>query len=402
MYIKNKKIDINFRNIILLGMVSFFADISTEMVYPLIPVYLVSSFGATPVIIGIIEGIAESLSSVLKVFSGYIADKYQHKKSLAFAGYAGGLIYKLLLLVAGSWTGVLFARIIDRIGKGVRTAPRDVLVSENAACGELGKSFGLHKSLDMAGSALGIFLAWLLVSRGIEQIAYRQIFLLSCIPAVLGLVMITLVKEKQQPICLNKPRIRLADFHLLDKQLKLYLLVAFFFTLGNSSNAFLLLRAQEVGYSSTSVILLYLVYNLVSSLLAFPLGRYSDRIGRKRLLVCGYSVYALVYLLFAVAGATGWLLLAFVLYGIYSAMTAGAERAFIAEIAPAQLKGTMLGLHATLTGIALLPASIIAGLLWNKIAPAAPFIFGAIMACLSALILGMLLQKPQSRKENAL
>ena len=399
---KIKQIDPNLRNIILLGMVSFFADVSTEMVYPLIPVYLVSMFGVTPAIIGVIEGIAESMSSVLKVFSGYIADKYQHKKPLAFAGYAGGLIYKLLLLVAGSWTGVLFARIIDRIGKGVRTAPRDVLVSENSACGDLGKSFGLHKSLDMAGSALGIFFAWLLVRQGMAQIAYRQIFLLSCIPALLGLVMLVLVKEKLQPVQLNKPRLRLADFRALDKQLKLYLLVTFFFTLGNSSNAFLLLRAQDAGYSATSVILLYLVYNGVSSLLAFPLGRLSDKIGRKSLLVCGYAIYALVYLLFALVGAPGWMLLAFVLYGIYSALTSGAERAFIAEIAPAQLKGTMLGLHATLTGIALLPASIIAGLLWDNIAPAAPFVFGAMMAGLAALILGMLLQNPRKRKEIAL
>jgi len=178
--------------------------------------------------------------------------------------------------------------------------------------------------------------------------------------------------------------------------------VTFFFTLGNSSNAFLLLRAQDAGYSATSVILLYLVYNGVSSLLAFPLGRLSDKIGRKSLLVCGYAIYALVYLLFALVGAPGWMLLAFVLYGIYSALTSGAERAFIAEIAPAQLKGTMLGLHATLTGIALLPASIIAGLLWDNIAPAAPFVFGAMMAGLAALILGMLLQNPRKRKEIAL
>jgi MFS family permease len=374
-------------NVILLGLVSFFADLSTEMVYPLIPLYLTTVFGATPVLIGVIEGIAESLASLLRVFSGYITDKYRKKKPIAFIGYAAGLVYKLALVMAGSWHGVLAARMIDRFGKGIRTAPRDVLVSESCDSDKLGHSFGIHKALDMAGSAAGILIAFFIMMTWKGEYAYQQLFLLSCIPAIASLVLFIFIKETGESCESTEPLHVFQGIKHLDSRLKLYLIVVFIFTLGNSSNAFLLLKAGHVGFDAASVVLLYFVYNIVSSLFAVPFGKRSDRIGRKRLLVAGYLTFALVYAGFAWAPNKAIIIAAFALYGLFTAMTAGTERAFISEIAPKELKGTMLGLHSTLVGMALLPASIIAGLLWSAFGPVVPFAFGAILSLLSALIL---------------
>lgn len=378
-------------NIILLGLISFFTDVSTEMVYPLIPLYLTATFGATPALIGLIEGIAESISSLLKVFSGYVTDRFQHKRRLAFLGYSTSLFYKLALLLAGSWVGILTARVIDRIGKGIRTAPRDVLVSESSDQNHLGHAFGIHKALDMAGAALGILIAYFLVKaqtmQGGQTIDYRRLFLVSIGPALIGLALFAFVREKKvhQPAKVREPL--WAGFRKLDHQLRLYLLVTVIFTLGNSSNAFLLLRAKSVGFDDAQIILLYFLYHVMASLLAIPIGHQSDRIGRKRILVTGYFVFAAVYLGFALAQGEKTLIAVFALYGVFTALTAGVERAYIAEIAPAALKGTMLGLQATLQGLALLPASLIAGLLWNAFGPVAPFAVGASLSIAAALIL---------------
>lgn len=375
------------RNVVLLGLVSFFSDISSEMVYPILPLYLTSVFGATPVLVGLIEGIAESLASLLKVFSGYITDRYKKKKPIAFAGYAAGLLYKLALAVAGSWAGILAARVIDRVGKGIRTTPRDVMVSESASGGRAGQAFGLHKALDMAGSAVGILIAYLLLSGAQGGLNYRRVFLFSLAPALLGLMMFPFIRERKEA---RSPRQReqfWRGLRRLDGRLKLYLLVAFLFTLGNSSNAFLLLRAKSVGFDDTTVILLYFLYDLSAALLAVPAGRRSDRVGRKRLLVAGYFVFSIVYLGFAFAGSRPMMIGLFALYGVYTAMIAGVERAFISEIAPAELKGTMLGMHATIVGISLLPASLTAGLLWHGLGPQAPFLLGSALSLLAACLL---------------
>lgn len=373
------------RNVIFLGLVSFFADISAEMVYPLIPLYLTMAFGATPVMVGFIEGIAESVASLLKVFSGYISDRFQRKKAIAFCGYATGVIYKIALLFATSWLGILAARVIDRFGKGVRTAPRDVMVSESADKNSMGQAFGIHKMLDMAGSAIGILLAFLFL-KYIGESGYRLVFAISIIPVLLALLMFAFIKENK----VHQPKERehfWKNISLLDKQLKVYLVVTFLFTLGNSSNSFLLLRAVDAGFSSSDAVLLYFLYTVTVSLLAVPCGKLSDKVGRKRLLVPGYLTFALVYLGFAFCVNKTAMVLIFVLYGVYGAMTTGVERAFIAEIAPSHLKGTMLGLHSTLAGIALLPASVVAGALWQGIGAYAPFLYGSVMALLSAVIL---------------
>lgn len=385
-------------NIIILGLISFFADISAEMVYPIIPLYLSSVFGATPALIGVIEGLAESTAALLKVFSGYLTDKYNKKKPIAFIGYAAGLVYKLALVLALSWVGILAARVLDRIGKGIRTTPRDVMVSESSAQDALGKSFGIHKALDMAGTALGILLAYfLLMSMSTTQIDYKLIFTLSALPAVVSLLLFYFVKEKPRS-GLSRTREKFwKNMGQLDGRLKLYLLIVFIFTLGNSSNAFLLLRAKSVGFSQTNVILLYFVYSVSASLLAIPFGRLSDKLGRKTILTIGYVLFSLVYFALAFARSKSLFVIIFIVYGVYTAMTAGVERALIAEIAPFQLKGTMLGLHSSIVGIALLPASMICGFLWDRFGPEVSFVFGAALALLSVLIL-LIFFKPQAKQ----
>ena len=373
-------------NILFLGLVSFFADISAEMVYPIIPLYLTSTFGATPALVGLIEGIAESLASLLKVFSGYISDRSQKKKRLAFFGYTTGLIYKIALILATSWVGILVARVIDRIGKGIRTSPRDVMVSESAPANQLGQAFGLHKALDMAGSAIGILLAYFIIQGNLNTSTYKTLFLVSMIPALIGLGLFAFIREqKNHPIKTREPFWKRVGE--LDNNLKLYLLVAFIFTLGNSSNTFLLLRAKSVGFTDSSVILLYFLYNLSASLLAFPFGKRSDKVGRRRILILGYLVFAFVYLGFGFAYNQIMIVSCFLLYGLYTAMITGVERAYIAEISPSDLKGTMLGLHSTLVGIALLPASLIAGVLWDLFGAVVPFIFGSSLALLASILL---------------
>lgn len=375
-------------NIIFLGLISFFMDIGSEMVYPIIPLYLTSAFGATPAIVGIIEGIAESTASLLKVFSGYVTDKYKRKKPIAFLGYATGLLYKLALIFASSWAGILIARVVDRLGKGIRTAPRDVMVSESADKNAMGKSFGVHKALDMAGSAIGILLSFFLLKElGNNQTDYRKIFVVSAIPTILALLMFVFVHERKELRTYKKREKFWNNLSALDKRLKLYLIVVFIFTLGNSSNSFLLLRAKSAGFNNTNVILLYFLYNLTVSFLSIPFGKLSDKIGRKKVLTSGYLLFSAVYFGFAFASMKTSFIIIFFVYGIFTAMTAGVERALIAEISPAELKGTMLGLHSTIAGIALLPASVICGVLWDNFGSAVPFVFGATMSALAALLL---------------
>ena len=290
------------------------------------------------------------------------------------------------MIFAGSWVGILVARLIDRFGKGIRTAPRDVMISECAEKGTAGKTFGIHKMLDMAGSAVGILFAYLLF-KNLGGDSYKTVFYVSLIPMVLGLSMFFFIKERKECRTIVDHEPIWKNLKELDGRLKLYLLIAFLFTLGNSSNTFLLLRATDVGFSSTDVILLYFVYNSVASVFAIPFGKRSDQVGRKRLLVIGYAVFALVYFMFGFAKRKMTILIAFVIYGLYTAMVTGAEKAFISEIAPKHLKGTMLGLHSTLVGIALLPASIIAGVLWDRIGSFAPFVFGAILSLMASLTL---------------
>jgi MFS family permease len=375
-------------NVILLGLVSLFTDISSEIVYPLIPLYLVATLGATPAIVGVIEGFAESLASLLKVFSGAASDKMNKRKPLAIFGYGFSGLSKILIILSTSWHWVLWGRIGDRFGKGVRTAPRDALIAESADQARLGWAFGLHRMLDSLGAVIGVALAFYFFTS--YQGDYKAVFVWSLLPAFLGVVTLFLVKEAKEPAEKLKKQISL-NWSSLHPRLKKFLIVVFLFALGNSSNQFLLLRASDMGYSTQSVILLYLVFNVIYTLAAFPAGVLSDRIGRRTLLVAGYIFYGLVYLGFALVSKGQFLWLLFGVYGLYSALTEGVEKALVAEIAPDDQKATLLGLHATLVGIGLLPASIIGGALWKYFGSSATFYFGGVMGLLAAFGLAMVL-----------
>ena len=389
---KKKKV---VSNIVLLGLVSMFVDMSTEMVYPLVPLFLTATLGASPAIVGVIEGIAESIASLLKVFSGYIGDVYHNKKRLAFAGYSASVFYKIFLILSTSWFGVLVARVIDRTGKGIRTAPRDALVAQSSDGKKLGWSFGLHKMLDMAGSSLGVVFAYIFVA---TNFGFHKAFLFSIIPAVIGILIILAVREDKscETPC---EKLKLKGLNL-DGKVKTYLAVIFVFCLGNSSNTFLLLKAQEQGFSASQVILLYLIFNVAASTLAIPSGKLSDKFGRSRILVPGYLIYGLVYLGFAFLSSKPAIVLLFIAYGAYNAFISGAERAFIAENSPTGLKGTVLGLYGMLQGIGLLLSSIIAGLMWDNINSSAPFLFGGILGIASAVIIEIILGSEQKNKSH--
>lgn len=373
-------------NIVLIGLVSMFADMSTEMVYPLVPLFLTATLGASPAIVGVIEGIAESLASLLKVFSGYIGDVYHNKKRLAFAGYSASIFYKIFLILSTSWFGVLVARIIDRTGKGIRTAPRDALVAQSSDGKKLGSSFGLHKMLDMAGSSLGVVLAYIFVA---TNFGFQKAFLFSIIPAVIGVLIILAIREDKGSKAAGE-KFTLKGLKL-ERKLKMYLAVIFIFCIGNSSNAFLLLKAKEQGFSASQVILLYLIFNVTASILAIPAGKLSDKFGRSKILVPGYLIYGLVYLGFAFLSSKPVIVLLFFAYGAYNAFISGAERAFIAENSPSGLKGTVLGLYGMLQGIGLLLSSIIAGLMWDSIGSGAPFLFGGTLGIVSAVLIEIIL-----------
>ncbi|MGB9840012.1 MFS transporter [Thermovenabulum sp.] len=368
-------------NVIVLGLTSLLTDISTEMVYPLLPIYLTTRLGATPLIVGTIEGIAESIASLLKVFSGYYSDKIKKRKAFAISGYGISTVGKVILYLSFSWPMVLTARILDRFGKGIRTAPRDALIAESAKKEELGKAFGLHRAMDTLGAVIGVLTAYILIS--IPGVNYNKIFLASLIPAFLGVMALFFVREKGERGIKSKKLF--LEWNKLDSRLKMFLIIMFIFTLGNSSNQFLLLKAKNVGFNDKTVILLYLIYNIVYDMLSYPAGIISDKIGRKRMIVMGYLAYGIVYFGFALAKmpVTIWVL--FGIYGLYMAFTEGVEKAFISEVAPEQVRGTMIGLHATLVGIGLFPASFLAGILWNLFGPSAPFYFGGVMGLLAAI-----------------
>lgn len=397
-------------------MVSFLTDISTEMVYPLLPFYLTLKLGAGPAILGLIEGLAESVASLLKVVSGRISDRLGRRKNLAVAGYGASTAGKVVLYLTGSWGGVLAGRVADRFGKGIRTAPRDAMVAESAPNGRQGWSFGLHRAMDSLGATGGALLAYILLvtlaGRGVGSAsasAYRAVFLYSLVPAVLGVAALLFVREtgrRAAPGALSAPspaapaapsprpsvpRTSLgAAFARLDPRLKTLLVVTAIFTLGNSSNQFLLLRAGE-SIGEGAALLVYVLFNAAYALFSWPAGWASDKLGRRGVLVTGFLLYAVVYgsLAFGLGGVPWGYAAIFVLYGVYSALTDGVAKALVADLAPADLRATIMGLHATIVGIGLFPASFLAGLLWSAFGPAAAFGLGAAAGLVAAVGLGL-------------
>jgi MFS family permease len=377
------------RNVFFTGLVSFFMDFSSEMVYPLVPLFLSSVLGVPKSVIGLIEGIAESTASLLKVFSGWLSDRLGHRKWLMALGYGISTLSRPLIATAPNWGQVLASRFMDRFGKGVRNAPRDALIAESCKVPNLGRSFGFHRGMDTLGAVVGPAVAFGLLAYFNGQ--YRLVFWLSMIPGALAvLIIIFFIRETRACPILEAGRPRLG-WKSFSGSYKFFIVVAALFSLGNSSDVFLILRAQHVGIPLAVIPLVYLVFNVVYGLGALPAGILSDRIGPKPIIFLSFILFGFIYLGFAQAGRPVHIWFLFIAYGIFMAMTEGVQKAFLATIIPQEFKATGFGLYNTLVGLAVLPASLIGGLLWDRVGPPATFLYGTATAWLAAVLFLFLL-----------
>ncbi|MBI3977647.1 MAG: MFS transporter [Chloroflexi bacterium] len=372
------------RNVWLLGVVSLLTDVSSEMVYPILPLFLTVTLGAPAAVVGLIEGIAESTASLLKVGSGWYSDRIARRRGLVWVGYGLSALAKPLLALAGAWPVVLLARFVDRTGKGIRTSPRDALIADSTPDTQRGLAFGLHRALDTTGAIVGPLLA--LAVLGLAGADYRLVFLLALVPAALGFVTIALVREPPRQVASRRGEQGPSLFQL-SPGFRAFLLVSVVFALGNSSDAFLILRAQNLGLTPALVILAYVVFNAAYALASLPAGHRSDVHGRRNVVAAGFLVFAGVYGGFALATgpAAIWLLFAF--YGLYMGLTDGVGKAYVVDLVQSHQRGTALGLYYTATGLAALVASLVAGVLWDLVGPFAPFALGATTALAAAALL---------------
>jgi MFS family permease len=373
------------RNVFILGLVSLFTDLSSQMVFPLIPLFLITVLGTGAYAVGIVEGAAETTASLLKVVSGYWSDKIKRRKPFVFFGYSLSAITKPLFTFATIWSFVLFVRVIERIGKGLRTAPRDAIVAESSDESVRGKAYGFNRAMDGFGSVSGAALAFLLL----PIFGYRNIFLFAFIPGIIAVFVILFIKEKKRPAREEEPKeisIKLS-FKELPMNLKLLINVSSIFALGHFGYAFLLLRAVDIGLADNMAILLYVLLYIVYSVCAIPSGTLSDKIGRKPVLSAGYVLFGITSLGLVFTSNIYSILLLFVMYGIFYAMIDGAQRAFVVDLAPEHLKATALGTFHAAIGLVALPGGYIAGLLWDKISPETTFIYGLALTIISLVLL---------------
>lgn len=370
------------RNIFFTGFTSFLTDTSVKMVYSVMPMFLMS-IGASKTSLALIEGIAESTASLIKALSGFWSDKFGKNKPFMLVGYGlSALIIPLYTFVISPMQ-VLILRFIERFGKGIRTAPRDSLIAGSITNEDSGRSFGLQKAMDNSGAIAGPLIAFAMLSALPGN--YRLIFLLAGIPAILAIFVIIFgIREARK----SKHEL-ISRFHLKDFPARYYFFlgIVFVFTLGNSTDALLLVKANEVGVKVAMIPLVYLITNAVSVLVSIPVGSLSDRIGKEKVLITGYLIYAIVYYGFGITTSTGAIIALFAVYGLYSAATDGIQKAFISDLIDKNKKGTGLGIYNGLLGITLLPASLIAGFLYDKVNSSIPFYFGAVTAVLSAILM---------------
>jgi len=380
------------RNILFTGLTSFLTDTSVKMVYSVMPMFLLS-IGASKTSLSLIEGIAESTAALIKTLSGFWSDRIGKNKPFMLIGYGiSALIIPLYSFVISPMQ-VLYLRFIERFGKGMRTAPRDSLIAGSVTNGETGKSFGLQKAMDNSGAIVGPLAAFILLIFFPEN--YRLIFILSGIPAILSIFVIIfgINEAKKSKESLFK------KFHFKDFPRKYYLFLAiiFIFTLGNSTDALLMVKANEVGVKVAYIPLVYLITSIVSVLLAIPIGSLSDKIGKEKILITGFLIYAVVYYGFGVTTSVSTIVSLFALYGLYSAATDGIQKAFVSDVIDKNKQGTGLGIYNALLGITLLPASVIAGLLYDKVNSHIPFYFGAATAIISAILMLFFARKTKVR-----
>lgn len=379
-------------NVLILGIVSFFNDAASEMIYPLLPVFLTAVLGAGPAALGIIEGVAESTAAFLKLASGFISDRVHRRKNWVVGGYVLSNAARPLIGLTTIWTGVLALRFVDRVGKGIRTSPRDALIAESTSPEFHGKAFGFHRAADHAGAVVGPLLATLLLA--VFMLDLKTVFLLSVIPGLITVAVLLIgVREtplEARPAAHHEPlRIRQA-WREMPQTLHRFVLILFLFTLGNSTDAFLLLKAQHLGVSVALIPILWTVLHIIKMGSSLPGGIASDRWGRKGVIVTGWIVYALTYAGFAIADSAWQAWVLFAIYGLYFGLTEGAEKALIADLAPAHLRGSAFGLYHLMVGIGALPASLLFGWIWQSFGDAAAFSMGASLALASSLVLWQL------------
>ncbi|MBX3063491.1 MAG: MFS transporter [Anaerolineae bacterium] len=385
------------KNVWVATLTSFLTDISSEMITNLIPLFLANVLGVSTVVIGLIDGVAETTSSLLKGISGWLSDKLQERKWVAVAGYALSALSKPLLYFASAWTGVLAVRFADRAGKGIRTSPRDALIADSVNEHRRGLAFGLHRAGDTAGAAIGLIIALLVVlatqaqALDLSAATFRTIVLIGVVPGLLAVVVLAIGARDVEikPAALT---VRL-NFGSLSRNFKIFLLIIAIFTLGNSSDSFLILLAQQRGLNVAGVLGMLITFNAIYALFSGPLGALSDRLGRQRVIIGGWLVYGLLYLGFAAADSAWQIWLLYGLYGLYYAGTEGTAKALVADLVPAEQRGTAYGWYNAVVGLVALPASLIAGILWQGIGgwqglgSHAPFLFGSALAVLASLLL---------------
>lgn len=389
-------------NVIRLGLVSFFADVASEMLYPLIPVFLTAVLGAPVAVVGVIEGFAEATASILKSVSGVLSDRSRRRIPWVFGGYGLSALSKPLMALAQGWPLVLVARVADRVGKGLRTSPRDALLADSVPADCRGRAFGWHRAMDTMGAVIGPLIALALVTLlgGDSGANLRSILVLAFIPGAIGALLVLTVKEAApRPAAAAPPaappagaagpadptaRFRLSD---LPPAYRKYLLAWGVFALTNSSDVFLILKARSMGFGVAGVTGLYCLYNLVYAAGSPLFGHRSDTVGRRRVLMAGLAVFAAVYVGFA-AATEGWMLwVLFAVYGLYIAATEGVGKAAAVDLVPAHLRGTAVGVLGTVSGVATLVASSVAGVLWSVAGPWATFVFGAVGAVVAMILL---------------
>lgn len=388
-------------NVLVLGIVSFLTDASSEMIYPIMPLFL-SLIGATGLVIGIIEGASESTASLLKVISGWYSDKFDRRKPFILSGYGLSSLVKPALIWATTPLQVLGIRITERVGKGIRSAPRDALIADSTALEVRGKAYGFHKAMDSSGAVLGpiVALAIILIVAAAEMDAFRMIFTLAVIPALIGVAVIVLfVREKEGAAKISERTFR-KGIGVLGRPFWLLMVVAVIFYIGEISYAFFILRAEDVSAGIfegivpedidpelVQAILLYVLYNIVFVIVSIPAGNLSDRLGRKPIILAAFGIFALACAAMAYATALVFLVLGFVLFGVYKGASEGVFKAYVVDVVPSDLRGTALGTYHTAVGLVMLPGGIIAGLLWDTIGHWATFAYGMLVAALAILLL---------------
>jgi len=387
------------RNVLILGAVSLLNDGASEMIYPLLPAFLTAVLGAGPAALGVIEGVAETTASLLKLYSGYLSDRVRKRKGWIVAGYSISNVIRPLIAFSTSWLHVLALRFSDRVGKGLRTSPRDAIIADSTPVAFRGKAYGFHRAMDHAGAIVGPLAATVLLLAFHDDL--KTIFLFSFIPGLFA-VSLLLFGLRESPAEVRATghgfSVR-AAWAEITPGFRKYLAIILVFTLGNSTDAFLLLRAQQLGVPLTLLPTIWVVLHIVKMGFSVPGGIVSDRIGRKKVIVTGWVVYALVYFAFGMASVQWHAWLLFAVYGIYFGLTEGVEKALVADFAPGHLRGSAFGLYHLVVGAGALPASLLFGLVWQAAGSTAAFAMGAGLA-LAASVMLSLLSAPKPAEAN--